>query len=92
MSEPKRYYPNPGHAGFYTVERDSDGWRWYWQEGDVMDQSRPMSTQAEAFLDAAEDWDENGNSGDRRFSGMLQGLATRSAARASRNSKENDNA
>lgn len=79
--EPKRYYPTPGTDGYYTFERDEDGWRWYWQEAGQIDAPRPaFGSRAEALREAADDWEENG-SGVSRFAGMLRGLAKKEEAK-----------
>lgn len=69
------------NGGGYHFEESENGWRWVWTEPDNSDEDTQFSpyykSKAGALRAAAQDWDENGSSPDRRFSGMLRGLATR---------------
>ena len=74
--------------GGYTVFRGRDGFRWTWEEvakGETFrDDSRWFDTAAEALRDAAEDWESNGNSSNRRLGGVLRAAATRAEKEESR--------
>jgi len=69
-------------GGGYHFEESENGWRWVWTEPDNADEDTQFSpyykSKAGALRGAAQDWDENGSGPDRRFSGMLRGLAARS--------------
>ncbi len=78
----QEYRPEVG-GGAYSFEERADGWHWVWKEDtgdsseDFKEASQPYPTKEEAILAGAQDWDDNGSSPDRRFSGMLRGLAKR---------------
>ena len=67
--------------GGYTIWHGPEGYRWGWEEtakGEVYkDYGKWRETAAEALRDAADDWESTGDSSNKRFSGMLRGLATK---------------
>jgi len=68
--------------GFYEVfVHPTMGARWHWTEVakgiKYEDQGPFFATKGEAYRDAADDWESNGNSSNRRLSGQLRAAATR---------------
>jgi hypothetical protein len=67
--------------GYYHIETGEEGSRWLWNEtaGGVQyqDAGHWFATVADAYRDAADDWESNGNSANRRLSGQLRAAATR---------------
>jgi len=67
--------------GGYTIYQGAEGFRWGWEEiakGEIhQDHGRWHETAAEALRDAADDWENNGNSSNRRLGGTLRAAATR---------------
>ena len=70
--------PNEGH---YCVIEGDQGARWEWTETakgmKYEDAGHWLGTVAEAYRDAADDWETNGNSANKRLSGQLRAAATR---------------
>lgn len=78
---------NPG-LGYYQFWQHSQTlqWRWSWTEVakdvEYSDDGPWRTSLAEAMRDAAADWESNGSpSMNRRFAGMLMGLATKAEKR-----------
>lgn len=73
--------------GFYSIYSGPQGFRWGWEEiaKDEIhtDHGKWRDTEAEAFRDAADDWESNGNSSNRRLAGSLRAAATRAERSAS---------
>lgn len=67
--------------GGYTIYHGPEGYRWRWEEvanGEThRDNGKWRETAAEALRDAADDWESNGNSSNRRLGGTLRAAATR---------------
>lgn len=78
------YYVDKSQRGLggYTIFHGPEGYRWGWEEvarGEVhRDYGKWRDTRAEALRDAADDWESNGNSSNRRLGGTLRAAATRS--------------
>lgn len=74
-------------AGFYTIIVSPIGAQWQWTEvakGVEYHESGPwVATEAQAYRDAADDWESNGNSENKRLSGQLRAAATRLEKKAS---------
>lgn len=77
---PNIYSPlKDGESGYtFWHHLADDTWGWRWHEPDekpaIVDGFHSLP---EAMRSAADDWDTNGSSRDKRFSGMLRGLATK---------------
>lgn len=74
--------------GYYEVFTGPQGARFQWTEFDpdgfeIVDHGTWLPTVEQAWLEAANDWDENGSSTDSRFSGRLNAAATRARKAAS---------
>lgn len=70
--------------GSYEVTGPPNGpWRWTWREtakGVPYAESGPwFNSPADAWRDAADDWDNNGSGADRRYSGRLRAAATKAS-------------
>lgn len=69
--------------GSYEIVPDNTGdyFRWQWREVakgiEYRDCGHWEPSVADAYLDAADDWENNGNSSNRRLSGQLRAAATR---------------
>lgn len=68
--------------GSYEVFSGPAGSRWQWSEIDRdgqehRDSGQWLPTVAAAYQDAADDWETNGNSANRRLAGQLRAAATR---------------
>jgi hypothetical protein len=78
-----RYYVDKSEpeSGYYEILPSEGGHIWRWREvakgKEYIDDSRPFPSEAEAYRDAASDWEENGNSSNRRLGGILRAAATR---------------
>lgn len=74
-------------SGYYTVEQDDDGWRWYWCDGpgddDIERSARAFPTRSDALRDAADDITANASSraDGKRLAARLRLAATRSQVR-----------
>jgi hypothetical protein len=71
--------PDRGH---YEVFTGPEGSRWHWSEldrdGRLCEDFGPWSpTPAEAYRHAADDWETNGSSANRRLAGQLRAAAAR---------------
>jgi hypothetical protein len=76
---------NP-HLGYYEILTGPEGSRWRWieilEDGTEYKDCGPWrATVSAAYRDAAYDWEENGNSSNRRLAGQLRAAATRSEKR-----------
>lgn len=73
--------------GYFEVFSGQGGFLWRWREVangvEYTDNGQVFPTKAEAYRDAADDWEQNGNSANRRLGGQLRAAATR-AERPSR--------
>ena len=69
------------NLGAYEVLAGPNGWYWQWREvakgREYIDDGSPYATAADAYRDAARDWESNGNSANRRLAGQLRAAATR---------------
>lgn len=76
--------PDLGSYEFFQHSRTRE-WQWTWREVakgvEYTDDSTWFGSLAEAMRDAANDWESNGNSSNRRFAGMLRGLAAKEEKR-----------
>lgn len=72
--------------GYYQVFKGVLGARWQWTEtakGVRYEETGDWcSTVAAAFRAAADDWESNGNSSNRRLAGQLRAAATRAEKEA----------
>lgn len=69
-------------GGYYEIFTGELGSRWHWVETaegvEYKDCGRWQFTAADAYRDAASDWEQNGNSANLRLAGQLRAAATRS--------------
>jgi len=69
--------------GSYEVFEGAEGARWCWVEvaqGTRYEDFGPwFDSTADAYRDAAYDWELNGDGSDKRLSGLLKAAATRAA-------------
>lgn len=69
------------NLGYYRFELNENGARWVWTEmakGVTHEDDGPwVGSLAEAYRNAADDWESNGNSANRRLAGQLRAAATR---------------
>ena len=78
-----RYYVDKKepHRGFYEIEEQDGQYRYHWSETargvEYNDYGSWSDTRELALLEAADDWDDNGDGSNRRLSGMLSALAKR---------------
>ena len=67
--------------GFYEVYTGPEGSRWQWSEttkDDSYEDFGPWRTSvSDAYRDAADDWESNGDNSNKRLSGQLRAAATR---------------
>lgn len=75
--------------GYYEIhEVPGKGFRWFYLEvalGVPYPGQGPFwDTEAEAYTDAADDWEDNGNSSNKRLSGHLRAAATRANKKANK--------
>lgn len=64
----------------YIIESGEQGFRWSWDEEGVNDRGPWRTSLAAALRDAADDWDESGDGGNR--SRVLRSVATREERRS----------
>lgn len=76
--------PDLGCYEFWQHSKTRE-WRWSWTEfveGEAhVETSEWFSSLSWAMRNAAVDWEQNGNSSNRRFAGMLRGLAMKAEKR-----------
>lgn len=67
--------------GSYEVYGGSEGFRWTWRETakDVayVEHGIWRASASDAWRDAADDWEDNGDARDKRFAGRMRATATR---------------
>ncbi len=67
--------------GYYEVFSGLLGYRWQWREVakgvEYLDCGEWREKASQAYRDAADDWESNGNSSNRRLGGQLRAAATR---------------
>lgn len=68
-------------GGSYEIIPIADGWAWEWREdigeGEIeVELGKTRDTKAEAYRDAADDWESNGG-GPGRLAGTLRAMASR---------------
>lgn len=78
----RHYVDKEQHGlGYYEIFTGDLGSRWHWFEVakgvEYKDCGQWQPSVADAYRDAAEDWQANGNSANRRLSGQLRAAATR---------------
>lgn len=76
----KVYRPWPDSAAGYQIRKEPDGWRWMWVEpGEDDDFGSYQDSEAAAYRDAADDWENNGGDFGSRLAATLKARATRLA-------------
>lgn len=72
---------NPDSGRYEITQRPDGEWTWTWTEVakgiQYKDDGPSFASRSLALLHAADDWEQNGDSSNRRFAGMLRGLARR---------------